>query len=106
MHDPSRCDCCTGVKALTPVAVLNAPGQSALAYRVGTHGRFVQTQLAALSGQPALADLSTRERSDPALAAPHSPSLGRSRSGSNGAFPFQARASRRSIAVVGIRAQP
>lgn len=68
MHDPTRCDCCTGVKALTPVAVLNAPGQTALAYRVGTHGRFLQTQMAALSGQPALAGLSTREPSDPALA--------------------------------------
>ncbi len=68
MHDPARCDCCTGVKALTPVAALNAPGQTALAYRVGTHGRFRQTQMAALSGQPALAGLSTREPSDPALA--------------------------------------
>jgi hypothetical protein len=68
MHDPNRCDCCTGVKSLTPVAVLNAPGQTALAYRVGTHGRFLQTQLAALAGQPALAGLSTREPSDPAIA--------------------------------------
>ncbi len=68
MRDPKRCDCCTGVQALTPVAVLNAPGQTALAYRVGTHGRFLQTQMAALSGQAALASLSTRDRSDPALA--------------------------------------
>ena len=68
MHDPARCDCCTGVKTLTPVEPVNPPGQTALVRRVGTHGSFLQSQLTALSGQLALAGYTTRDRGDPALA--------------------------------------
>jgi hypothetical protein len=56
------------VTALTPVEALNPPGQTALHYRVGTHARFVDSQLARLATLPALQALTTRDRSDPALA--------------------------------------
>ncbi len=62
------CGCCEGIEALTPASVENLPGLSALAYRVGTHGRFKESMVAALSGQPALQGLTTREDDDPAIA--------------------------------------
>ncbi|MEK1905158.1 MAG: putative baseplate assembly protein [Pseudomonas sp.] len=64
----SDCGCCSGVKALTPVDGSNPPGQATLHYRVGSHARFRQTQLAGLSSKPALLDLTTRDADDPALA--------------------------------------
>jgi hypothetical protein len=66
--DDARCGCCAGVIALTPVDELNPPGQTALHYRVGTQARFMETQLARLSTEPALQSLTTRDTSDPALA--------------------------------------
>jgi hypothetical protein len=68
-NDPTldACGCCQGVRALTPAAVTNAPGLSALAYRVGTHGTFKETMLAAIPGAPALAGLSTRDDDDPVI---------------------------------------
>jgi hypothetical protein len=48
--------------------VENLPGLSALAYRVGTHGRFKTSMLSALSANPALEALTTREDDDPAIA--------------------------------------
>ncbi|CAD5108256.1 putative baseplate assembly protein [Zestomonas carbonaria] len=62
------CGCCIGVRALTPVDGANPPGQGTLHYRVGTHARFRETQLARLAAQPALRELTTRDADDPALA--------------------------------------
>lgn len=62
------CGCCSGLEPLTPAAVDNAPGLNALAYRVGTHGSFKETMLAAISGEPGLAGFSARDDNDPAIA--------------------------------------
>lgn len=62
------CGCCEGAQALTPVGRANPPGQASLRYRVGTHGRFLASQLTALGSQPPLRGLSTRDADDPALA--------------------------------------
>ena len=51
MSDPShvsslglnQCGCCAGVTSETPADVLNRPGLSAIAYRVGTQSR-IQSQ--------------------------------------------------------------
>ncbi len=62
------CGCCAGVEQETPVSVENRPALSALAYRVGTHGRFKASMLAALGQQAALGGLSTRADEDPTIA--------------------------------------
>lgn len=62
------CGCCEGVTPLTPARVENQPGLSALAYRVGIHGSFKATMLSALSAEPALKALTTRDEDDPAIA--------------------------------------
>lgn len=62
------CGCCEGVKAPTPVLIKNLPGLSVLAYRVGTHAGFKVTMQSALSGQPRLRQLTTRDDDDPAIA--------------------------------------
>ena len=49
--DEQSCDCCEGTQVLTPVNIVNRPGLSALAYRVGTHARFFETLKAKLSSQ-------------------------------------------------------
>ncbi|WP_322755329.1 putative baseplate assembly protein [Frankia sp. Cas3] len=41
--------CCAGTARLTPASTVNRAGLDALAYRVGTHGSFLTTMLAALS---------------------------------------------------------
>jgi hypothetical protein len=60
------CGCCAGVGPETPQAITNRPGLSAIAYRVGTHGTFKASMLAALSDPDysALAALRTRDNSD------------------------------------------
>jgi predicted phage baseplate assembly protein len=76
-----RCGCCEGVEPLTPGSIENRPGLSAITYRVGTHATFFETMVAALSttrvspepgagdlDRPPLADLTTREPSDPTIA--------------------------------------
>jgi Baseplate J-like protein len=65
-----RCDCCQGTHAITPEVIDNRPGLSALRYRVGTHGAFLETMKARLSSQdfPALARLTTRETNDASIA--------------------------------------
>ena len=68
MSTPDNCGCCTGLDALTPVTTSQPPGQTALALRIGTHGRFRQSLLADLAREPALAALSTRASDDPAIA--------------------------------------
>jgi len=79
----STCGCCDGVAVLTPASVHNRPGLPALAYRVGTHGRFLASMKARLpmieiqapgsdsqtlqSYRP-LQALTTRDPADPAIA--------------------------------------
>jgi hypothetical protein len=65
-----ECGCCEGIEKQTPQPVENRPGLSALRYRVGTYGTFLETMLASLSRQnyPALENLKTRETGDPAVA--------------------------------------
>ena len=62
------CGCCEGIKALTPAALENLPGLPALAYRVGTHGSFKTTMIAALSGKKKLNGLTIRDDDDPSIA--------------------------------------
>jgi hypothetical protein len=63
---PESCGCCEGTQALTPEPVVNRPGLSALAARVGTHGTFFETMKARLATM--LPGLTTRDPSDPAIA--------------------------------------
>jgi hypothetical protein len=60
--------CCDGVDAVTPVAVFNRPGLSALSYRAGTYATFRESMLARLSSRRELDPLTTREPDDPAIA--------------------------------------
>ncbi len=79
------CDCCEGLEATTPQPIYNRPGLDALAYRLGTHGSFLETmqaRLTTLSLRLNEADqnktfpnpisplqaLTTREANDPAIA--------------------------------------
>jgi hypothetical protein len=64
------CGCCEGIEIVTPQPTANRPGLNALSYRVGTHATFLETMLARLSSSdyPKLADLTTREADDPAIA--------------------------------------
>ena len=43
------CGCCEGIQVLTPQRTANRPGLSALNYRVGTHGTFLETMKARLT---------------------------------------------------------
>jgi len=64
------CGCCEGIEIVTPQPTANRPGLTALSYRIGTHATFLETMLARLSGSdyPKLAELTTREADDPAIA--------------------------------------
>jgi predicted phage baseplate assembly protein len=76
------CGCCEGIRLLTPQPAANRPGLSALSYRVGTHGAFVETMKARLSTMTVevmdadqkpltfrpLVDLTTRDTSDFSIA--------------------------------------
>jgi len=64
------CGCCVGIETITPEPTANRPGLTALSYRIGTHATFLETMLARLSGgdYPKLAELTTRETNDPAIA--------------------------------------
>jgi hypothetical protein len=64
------CACCTGRRPQTPVPTANPPGQPAIAYRAGDYGSFLSSMLARLgsSAYPALAGLTVRDPSDPAIA--------------------------------------
>lgn len=61
------CGCCAGVSHATPEAPANAPGQTQLAWRAGTHGSFKASMLASTADQAALAGLKTRSDDDPAV---------------------------------------
>ncbi|MBN1262499.1 MAG: putative baseplate assembly protein [Anaerolineae bacterium] len=65
------CECCEGLTSRTPARIHNRPGLNAIAYRVGDHGRFKASMLAALSRtdvRPALAQLRTRADDDFSIA--------------------------------------
>jgi predicted phage baseplate assembly protein len=64
------CGCCAGQQPQTPVPIANPPGQQAIAYRAGDYGTFLSSMLARLgsSAYPALAKLTVRDPSDPAIA--------------------------------------
>ncbi len=66
MDDVNDCGCCTGTAIDTPTAKANAPGLSAIAYRIGTQPDFKSTLLARLSSTdyPALNALRTRGDDD------------------------------------------
>ncbi|MDQ3413754.1 MAG: putative baseplate assembly protein, partial [Verrucomicrobiota bacterium] len=60
------CGCCEGITALVPELLRNRPGLSQVSYRVGTHGDFLASALAALSDPrfSALRSLTTRDSDD------------------------------------------
>ncbi len=47
--ETETCGCCEGIQILTPQSTINRPGLSALNYRVGTHGAFLETMKARLT---------------------------------------------------------
>jgi len=73
------CGCCEGVEILTPLSTYNRPGLSEINYRIGSHGSFLETMTARLTGYCLekkdavgkvypLKALTTRDSTDPALA--------------------------------------
>lgn len=72
----ASCDCCAGIEPLTPRPTANRPGLDAIAYRIGTHGSFLETMKARLSlhrfdddeSRRPLAGLATRDAGDAAIA--------------------------------------
>lgn len=62
----TSCGCCAGISQRTPLEVLNRPGLSAIAYRVGVHPDFFASLVAALTSpdRPGLAHLGTRDDDD------------------------------------------
>ena len=61
------CGCCETAASPTPVLIENRPGLSAVAYRIGTFASFREAMLRAISRQPALHRLTTRQSDDPAI---------------------------------------
>ena len=60
-----RCGCCAGVAVEAPLAIENRPGLGEIAYRIGTHARFMQTMVSRLSGGDLVrAGLRTRQSDD------------------------------------------
>lgn len=66
----SNCDCCEGTALATLQPIENRPNLSAIAFRVGDHGRFKSSMLTNLASADfaALADLGTREDDDFSIA--------------------------------------
>lgn len=64
----SICGCCEGVEFLTPQAIYNDAGLSALLFRIGTHGTFKESMLRGLSESEVLRLLTTRENDDHTIA--------------------------------------
>jgi hypothetical protein len=58
------CGCCEPAAPLTPLAVENRPGLSAIAYRIGTYASFRQAMLTEIARTPELARLTTRQSDD------------------------------------------
>jgi hypothetical protein len=61
------CQCCTGVEMVTPAALWNPQGLSAIVYRVGEHGSFFESMLAQLASDRDFG-LRTRETDDFSIA--------------------------------------
>lgn len=61
------CSCCNPRPAPLPLDVRNRPGLSSIAFRIGTFGSFRDEMLNAISAEPALAGLTTRESDDYAI---------------------------------------
>ncbi len=68
MASTKICHCCEGVQSLTPVSLVNAPGQNALRYRSGTHARFKESMIAGIAAQKPLKDYTARTDDDPSIA--------------------------------------
>jgi hypothetical protein len=66
----NACGCCEGVSTQSPIAIVNRPGLTAIAYRIGTHGQVFASLQARLSSKdfPTLAKLRTRDRDDFSIA--------------------------------------
>jgi Baseplate J-like protein len=64
-NHPAGCQCCGEIAIQTPVEIVNRPGLSALAYRVGTHRQFKDTMLARLGS---VTGLRTRQDDDFSIA--------------------------------------
>ncbi|HTU76785.1 MAG TPA: putative baseplate assembly protein [Trebonia sp.] len=64
------CGCQAGRPPQTPARISNPPGQPVIGYRAGDYGAFFSSMLARLgsSAYPALASLTVRDPSDPAIA--------------------------------------
>ena len=60
----SICGACSGLTQATPAKICSRPGLSAIAYRIGTHGQFKSSMLAAACTDRALATLRTRDDDD------------------------------------------
>lgn len=67
---PAGCGCCAGVERSAPQPIDNRPSLSAIAYRIGTHGTFKESALAALSSaeRPELRGLQVRRDDDFSIA--------------------------------------
>ncbi|CAN7553147.1 hypothetical protein [Mesorhizobium sp. LjNodule214] len=61
------CACCNSPSLPVPAQIWNRPGLSALSFRIGTFATFRETMLEAISDEPALSVLTTRESSDYAI---------------------------------------
>jgi len=66
MADTDDCGCCCGTATDTPAVKFNRPGLPAIAYRIGTHGKFKASVAARLSSTdfPVLSGLTTRNDAD------------------------------------------
>lgn len=64
--DQGKCGCCAGIDQKTPVKLNNLPAQSSISYRIGTHSKFKESMLAALTSaeRPALQPFGTRDDDD------------------------------------------
>jgi hypothetical protein len=60
----STCGCCAVPEGPDPGSIINRPGLSALAYRVGTHGQFKAAMKNAISKDRALDGLTVRDDKD------------------------------------------
>jgi hypothetical protein len=60
------CGCCEGITAIVPGSLFNRPGLSQVGYRIGMHGDFLASALAALSDPEfsALRSLTIRDTND------------------------------------------
>jgi len=65
--DLNPCQCCEGIEAATPAEIFNPPGLAALKVRAGTQASFKEAMLVGVTGQSALARLTTRDDDDPTI---------------------------------------